>query len=428
MDTVDDSTEEEAHQGGASPTHVDPKLLLDIQVIISRLVAKAGQLIGNFTTNLAENWMGVRCKFDGGKVVNRSQSGSWEFRCMGAGLRANLGANWGPIVWKDTTRSAPNSVLLDVTNRMATTREKDRKRKSDEKYKESRRKRKYERREDTAKARKSYSRHDGGMEPEDVCEDVSPDHLQELVQTFYRTNVFVTKDEACEIERSTKSQSDSAMWMEERKKRVTASKVGGIAKMRPGTKRAKKVEDMLYTRFSGSAATRYGVLMEEETRKQYVTYQQQHGHPGLQTEQAGLCISCSNPWLAASPDGIVHDPNSQPATGLLEIKNPYSARNDTIQEFATKTSSCLSIKQNTLYLKHGHDYYFQIQCQLYCADKAWCDFVVRTNKEIHIERIHQDREWWTLQLAKCKKFYFSALLPELACPRYRKGGIREPTS
>ena len=266
------------------------------------------------------------------------------------------------------------------------------------------------------------------MEPEDVCEDVSPDHLQELVQTFYRTNVVVTKDEACEIERSTKSQSDSAMWMEERKKRVTASKVGGIAKMRPGTKRAKKVEDMLYTRFSGSAATRYGVLMEEETRKQYVTYQQQHGHPGLQTEQAGLCISCSNPWLAASPDGIVHDPNSQPATGLLEIKNPYSARNDTIQEFATKTSSCLSIKQNTLYLKHGHDYYFQIQCQLYCADKAWCDFVVRTNKEIHIERIHQDREWWTLQLAKCKKFYFSALLPELACPRYRKGGIREPTS
>ena len=60
------------------------------------------------------------------------------------------------------------------------------------------------------------------------------------------------------------------------------------------------------------------------------------------------------------------------------------------------------------------------------ADKAWCDFVVRTNKDMHIERIYRDREWWTLQLAKCKKFYFSALLPELACPRYRKGGIREP--
>ena len=69
-DTVNDlvSTEEDARQGGALPTHVDPKLLLDIQIIVSRLVAKAGQLIGNFTTNLAENWMGLRCKFDGGKL------------------------------------------------------------------------------------------------------------------------------------------------------------------------------------------------------------------------------------------------------------------------------------------------------------------------------------------------------------------------
>ena len=74
-------------------------------------MAKAGQLIGNFTTNLAEYWVGVWCKFDGGKVVNRSQSGSWEFRCMGAGLRANIGPTWGPVVWRDTTGSAPNSVL-----------------------------------------------------------------------------------------------------------------------------------------------------------------------------------------------------------------------------------------------------------------------------------------------------------------------------
>ena len=288
----------------------------------------------------------------------------------------------------------------------------------------TRRRRKYERSEDTIQACKSYIRHDGGIEPDDICEDISLDHLQEPGQKFYHTNVVVTQGQACQIERSTKSQSDSVLWMEERTKRITSSKVGGIAKMRPATKRAKKVEDMLYTRFSGSAATRYGMLMEEEPRKQYITDQQQHGHQGLVTE---LWISSANPWLAASPDGLVHDPNSQPTTGLLEIKNPHSARDITVREFASKTSSCLNVRDNgTCYLKHGHDFYYQIQCQLYCADKAWCDFVVRTNKDMHIERIYRAREWWTLQMAKCKKFYFSALLPELACPRYRKGGIREP--
>ena len=38
--------------------------------------------------------MHVRAKFDGGKVVNRSQSGSWEHHCMGAGLQHNMGKEW----------------------------------------------------------------------------------------------------------------------------------------------------------------------------------------------------------------------------------------------------------------------------------------------------------------------------------------------
>ena len=72
-------------------TPIDSKMMADIQVTVGRLIAKAGQLIGNFTSNLAEVWMHMRCKFDGGKVINRSQSGSFQHRCMGAGLRQTLG-------------------------------------------------------------------------------------------------------------------------------------------------------------------------------------------------------------------------------------------------------------------------------------------------------------------------------------------------
>ena len=64
--------------------------------------------VGNFTTNLAEGYMHIRCKFDGKKLINRSQSGSWEARCAGAALRVNEGPEWGPICWEKITKSTNN--------------------------------------------------------------------------------------------------------------------------------------------------------------------------------------------------------------------------------------------------------------------------------------------------------------------------------
>lgn len=66
--------------------------------------------------------------------------------------------------------------------------------------------------------------------------------------------------------------------------------------------------------------------MEDEAQQEYVAWQQQNGHQNLQVKKCGLVISASNPWLAASPDGQVNDPSTEPSSGLIEIKNPYSAR------------------------------------------------------------------------------------------------------
>ena len=60
------------------------------------------------------------------------------------------------------------------------------------------------------------------------------------------------------------------------------------------------------------------------------------------------------------------------------------------------------------------------------SNVKWCDFIVRINKDMHVKRIQMDHIWWEQQIEKLREFYFSALLPELACPRQGKGGIREP--
>ncbi len=89
---------------------------------------------------------------------------------------------------------------------------------------------------DTPSARSAYSRHDGGILPDQVTEDFSPEHLQELKSRFYHTRVSVTHEERIQIEEQTRDQ-DNSDQQQERRKRPTASVVGGISKMKIKKKR-----------------------------------------------------------------------------------------------------------------------------------------------------------------------------------------------
>ena len=54
------ATEKDSRPGGVERAQeLNPQLMHDIQVLVSRLVSKAGQLIHNLITNLAENWMHI---------------------------------------------------------------------------------------------------------------------------------------------------------------------------------------------------------------------------------------------------------------------------------------------------------------------------------------------------------------------------------
>ncbi len=194
-------------------------------------------------------------------------------------------------------------------------------------------------------------------------------------------------------------------------------------------KKSKKVQALLYSTFRGNQATRYGTSMEAISIDRYKSYYQKK-YPEFHVDKCGLFISETNNWLAATPDGIVYDPsNTAQPLGLLEIKNPFSFKDQPLDKACKNSAFFLEVDKDTQQrrLKRRHDYYFQVQCQLYCTEKMWCDFVVCTRKDMHVEHIHRDRKWWGTQLAKLRKFYFTALLPELALPRRHPRAIEHPT-
>jgi len=94
-EVIEDLTEEAMKQSTCSPlTYTDPVMTTEIEELLqqlmkltSKLAENAHKLIYNHTSNRAECYMAIRAKMDGGKRVNRIQSGSFEARCYAAGLR-----------------------------------------------------------------------------------------------------------------------------------------------------------------------------------------------------------------------------------------------------------------------------------------------------------------------------------------------------
>ena len=55
----------------------------------------------------------------------------------------------------------------------------------------------------------------------------------------------------------------------------------------------------------------------------------------------------------------------------------------------------------------------QVQCQLFCTGRTYCDFVVWTENDIIIERLYPDMDFWIENVEKSRLLFGRAILPEL---------------
>ena len=86
--------------------------------------------------------MSVHAKMDGGKQIYRIQSGSFEHRCMTAGLSITLGPTWCVDSWRHLF-GTPSVVAETYANKRKRKHEKDKTRKNSESYKRARLEKKY---------------------------------------------------------------------------------------------------------------------------------------------------------------------------------------------------------------------------------------------------------------------------------------------
>jgi len=180
-------------------------------------------------------------------------------------------------------------------------------------------------------------------------------------------------------------------WFEARLGRVTASRTADVmAKTKSGysASRANYMAQLITERLTGqptegfsSAAMQWGTDTEPQAR---AAYEIMTGHTVTET---GFVMHPTIVDFGASPDGLVG------SDGLIEIKCPNTA---------THIETLLNETVPSKYIT-------QMQVQMLCTDRAWCDFVsfdprLPGNMAFWMSRVEADAEMQAEIEAEVQKF------------------------
>ncbi|KAK7093101.1 hypothetical protein V1264_008751 [Littorina saxatilis] len=172
--------------------------------------------------------------------------------------------------------------------------------------------------------------------------------------------------------------------------------------------------------FFDSVFTKWGRDHEAAARRQYFNRMTKCHHPLTIVSECGLLVDTAHPYLSTSPDGLVSCPHCSPSRGVLEIKCPYTHRNETVEEACKDNTFCCRLVDGKVMLKRNHKYFSQVQGQMAITGRQWCDFVVWTMKEMTVERIVFDKEMWESSISKLRAFFLKGVVPEIFSRRVQR--------
>ncbi|KAH6942582.1 hypothetical protein HPB50_008239 [Hyalomma asiaticum] len=168
-----------------------------------------------------------------------------------------------------------------------------------------------------------------------------------------------------------------------RKDRLTASNFGVAVSREKWTE--KGLQNLTTDRdLSRVRAIQYGVSSEAVAVQKYETTLRTIRH-NIQTFHCGLVVDPGCPWLGASPDRVVWDPEEQEPHGIVEIKCPYSMKD--LKEPCIQGSCLIKDNNGTYRLNRTHCYYYQ-------PDRMWIEVAVGTTAagELYIKSYKTEDE------------------------------------
>lgn len=227
---------------------------------------------------------------------------------------------------------------------------------------------------------------------------------------FYRKHILIDRDQIFNLMYCTIEQANNSAWRLHRQTRLSAS-----SKAHQINTRRSRNED-LAVRFikdkqimgKGLKYVDYGIGMEDFASKMYSNIYNKN------VLKCGLVIHQKQPWMCASPDGlVVHNNKIQK---LLEIKCPYTCKDTMLvddENGKLRVPYLQYDKEKNIFLKQNHSYFTQCQIQMYCTGLEECDLFVCTKQDCITVSVKRDNLFLEKLVKKMEYFFFNYYLPEI---------------
>jgi putative phage-type endonuclease len=174
-------------------------------------------------------------------------------------------------------------------------------------------------------------------------------------------------------------------WFADRLGKVTASRLADVlAKTKTGysASRTNYMTQLVLERITGTRAEFYSnAAMIHGTEQEPFARAAYEAHTGQMVEEVGFVPHPTIEAAGASPDGLVGD------DGMVEIKCPSSST--ALECWLTRSQGGNPVDSK---------YYAQMQWQMRCADRSWCDYVVfdprmPAKAQLFIVRVERNADW-----------------------------------
>lgn len=155
-------------------------------------------------------------------------------------------------------------------------------------------------------------------------------------------------------------------------------------------------------------ATRHGCKHEDDAIHAYEN-EMNKTRSNFTLTRCGLFINEQHPFLHATPDFLTSFDCC--GLGCGEVKCPICIKDCDFENYILEKNACLEKMDGVFCLKRHHNYYFQVQLQLFTlTDRKHCDFVVcaiSPDREPQIvkERIYRDSKHWDSLVPKLEAFW-----------------------
>ncbi|XP_068700401.1 uncharacterized protein [Montipora foliosa] len=216
----------------------------------------------------------------------------------------------------------------------------------------------------------------------------------------------VTREASLKVQEQTITQSSSSIWYLLRKKRITASKFGLVAKRVSNF--GSLVGQLNPSRYVQTNAMKRGIELEAHAA---MVYANSAKGERVNLFPSGLVINPKCAWLGCSPDRKVYDLDAvnsgKNPFGLLEVK--------VVKEGETTFDNVRYLVKDPVTsaytLKTTDIYYYQVQCLLGLTGLEWCDFFSYINDNLYVcQRIMFDQFFFQEAKDKVDSFFFQYYL------------------